>query len=481
MRLQALRPGVAAALTTVALLSAFMMPIAPLRAQATGATDVTLFTEQNFGGQAQSWTLPPDKPYLLVPDLGPTLRGDVGSARVGAQVGIALFQKPFFESNDNRCGPEIGSSTYPDLWWTGLTATFEPAFSAGNSASQNAAFESQDYGSMILFRRDLGPPPGLLLMERSSYTNWACGSPLLSSYHNRLFLPIPEAPESGRCYNLETGLLTEDSQTLQLNFKRSDRVYFMLPEMVNEGFNSQRHRLRATLFDAPNCAGEHVSFPRGRGNELFYLLSKNEYRNRARSVLVSYEGGSLANFLTEPAPQHPEMFELQQDMASQEIFTPSRRIRAPAPAPAPVSTPPAPAVPPAAETTDGALDAAQSAASASTPATAEPAPAAAEGTATPGPADTQVAATPAPRPLPNSEEFRYPVADVYRLNYCLNRGEDCGEPAATAFCQAQGFRAASDWSRDPNIGAIFPTIMLGANEVCAAFLCDGFKEITCAR
>ena len=29
-----------------------------------------------------------------------------------------------------------------------------------------------------------------------------------------------------------------------------------------------------------------------------------------------------------------------------------------------------------------------------------------------------------------SQTFAYPVYDIYRLNYCLNWGRDCGAPAA---------------------------------------------------
>ncbi|HEX9789146.1 MAG TPA: hypothetical protein VGA60_00675, partial [Kiloniellales bacterium] len=71
--------------------------------------------------------------------------------------------------------------------------------------------------------------------------------------------------------------------------------------------------------------------------------------------------------------------------------------------------------------------------------------------------------------------------EIYRLNYCLRWGADCGEPAATAWCRGQGFAKASDWRVDKNIGALFPTIVLADKRVCAQFPCDGFEAITCSK
>ncbi len=88
--------------------------------------------------------------------------------------------------------------------------------------------------------------------------------------------------------------------------------------------------------------------------------------------------------------------------------------------------------------------------------------------------------TQAPAAL-GSQTFQYPVHDIYRLNYCLNWDKDCGEPAAQAWCATQGFRRASGFEIDENIGALFPTVVLGESRVCAKFVCDGFQEITCAN
>jgi hypothetical protein len=88
---------------------------------------------------------------------------------------------------------------------------------------------------------------------------------------------------------------------------------------------------------------------------------------------------------------------------------------------------------------------------------------------------------PAAAASPASQTFDHPVHEIYRLNYCLRWGVDCGEPAATAWCRAKGFAKAETWTVDKNIGALFPTIVMADKRVCAQFPCDGFQQITCTK
>ena len=47
-------------------------------------------------------------------------------------------------------------------------------------------------------------------------------------------------------------------------------------------------------------------------------------------------------------------------------------------------------------------------------------------------------------------------------------------------CLARGFAGgAASFEIDENIGSLFPTLALGDLQLCANFVCDGFKEITC--
>ncbi len=78
------------------------------------------------------------------------------------------------------------------------------------------------------------------------------------------------------------------------------------------------------------------------------------------------------------------------------------------------------------------------------------------------------------------QAFKYPLLKGYRLNACLYQQEGCGEEAASEWCAARGFAGgAASFEIDENIGSLFPTLALGDLQLCANFVCDGFKEITC--
>jgi len=77
--------------------------------------------------------------------------------------------------------------------------------------------------------------------------------------------------------------------------------------------------------------------------------------------------------------------------------------------------------------------------------------------------------------------FLNPRHDGYRLDYCQASGEICGERVATAWCRAQGYEYASDWSIASDIGAQMPTRSFDAGRICNEYQCDGFAEISCGR
>jgi hypothetical protein len=77
--------------------------------------------------------------------------------------------------------------------------------------------------------------------------------------------------------------------------------------------------------------------------------------------------------------------------------------------------------------------------------------------------------------------FINPPHDGYRLDFCQESGAACGERVATAWCRAQGYEYASDWSIANNIGDRMPTRPLDSTRVCNDFQCDGFAEISCGR
>lgn len=76
--------------------------------------------------------------------------------------------------------------------------------------------------------------------------------------------------------------------------------------------------------------------------------------------------------------------------------------------------------------------------------------------------------------------FENPMVDEdHRLDLCLSWGADCGEPAATAFCEAEGFEKAARWEVANDIGDRAPTKTLRDGLVCDEGFCDGFGSVTC--
>ncbi len=76
--------------------------------------------------------------------------------------------------------------------------------------------------------------------------------------------------------------------------------------------------------------------------------------------------------------------------------------------------------------------------------------------------------------------FENPMVDEdYRLDLCLSWGADCGEPSATAFCEAEGFNTAAKWEVANDIGDRAPTKTLKDGLICDEGFCDGFSSVTC--
>ncbi|KQW23380.1 hypothetical protein ASC80_08950 [Afipia sp. Root123D2] len=70
--------------------------------------------------------------------------------------------------------------------------------------------------------------------------------------------------------------------------------------------------------------------------------------------------------------------------------------------------------------------------------------------------------------------------DGYGIDQCLARGENCGAPAARAYCHAREFAQAVSYRRvDPDevTGAVTQT----GGETCHGNGCDEFVAITCER
>jgi hypothetical protein len=77
--------------------------------------------------------------------------------------------------------------------------------------------------------------------------------------------------------------------------------------------------------------------------------------------------------------------------------------------------------------------------------------------------------------------FGNPKISGNRLDWCLNWGQQCGKPAADAYCKTLGYNDSVDLEQDPDIGATTPTRLLGTGAVCDQPICDGFTFITCEK
>ncbi|MCH7794951.1 MAG: hypothetical protein IH900_07420 [Proteobacteria bacterium] len=531
----------AAALGAVAVTGAAAQTGAP------GPFDLIGYATPEPGAPSKTWSLPADEPYLYVPYVGAEVMGAIATVKIGSDVGAALFQRPFFVSRDVGCAPDLGSTGRPDLPWLGPTARFEPG-GAGMPPDAVAAPDPKTggYASLILFRKDLGPPPGVLLMHRRRTMGWMCGNPTHKLFYKRAFVPAVAVPARSRCVDLVDEIDVGDSKTLTFVFTNSDRIVLLAPSDLSERYRAIRHRFTVTLYDGLECSGKPVTFKSAAGRPGTIKLDDFGFRDKTRSVRLVYEGGPIAAYLEPAAAPEPEKSQPRPAVAEapKAPVPPAAKPQfPPEPPPEPPSEPGAradePAVAPEAEIAVQAPEPDPAPGTESRTVIAEPeksqlrpaleAPAEAEiatapkrapeirwtGTAPSAPAqpapapapEPALASAPAPEPAPSpsavqlampklepvllpetkapaalgSRTFQYPVHDIYRLNYCLNRDKDCGEPAAQAWCTTQGFRRASGFKIDENIGALFPTVVLGEDRVCAKFVCDGFREITCAN
>jgi hypothetical protein len=492
--------GLALAVSAAAsiLVPAWAAPGAP------AANEVVGFTAADGGGPTATWILPDGAPYLFVPDLGAEMAGRLAAVETGSGVGAILFQRPYFGTRDAGCTPEMGSDARPDLRWRGATAKFSPPAGSRDGSSAGAGNETERFASLIVYRKDIGPPPGALLLNRRLTLGTACRQAIHKTFFDRVFVPLAAPPEPARCYNLSNTYTRDGGKEIKVDFPSADRLALLQPADLDDRYRNARHRFRAILFDSAGCRGNGGEF-RSNGQEPGNIkLDRIGLRDKVRSVRIVYEGGPLAPYYAAPAAAPVAKAPAAQTRTKVQTPTPDTRV-------VEKTTIPRPTAPKADEITDvGKKIATKSEATTGT-AIAEIAPAPpsdvvlTQTAPTPAPANpvepatvqTQTAAvglyaalpaprlkmppatSPAPAPAALSQTFEYPVHEIYRLNFCLRWGLDCGEPAATAWCKSQGFAKASAWKIDKDIGSLFPTIVLADKRVCAQFPCDGFEEITC--
>jgi hypothetical protein len=104
-----------------------------------------------------------------------------------------------------------------------------------------------------------------------------------------------------------------------------------------------------------------------------------------------------------------------------------------------------------------------------------------EGRVEPSAAASNTAVRETSRMAPGSKVFEPPLSDGKRVDICLNWGSGCGQAAADAFCQKEGFVNAAEFTVAEDIGAQSPTLVVGDGKLCAESYCDGFAMIRCTN
>jgi hypothetical protein len=84
------------------------------------------------------------------------------------------------------------------------------------------------------------------------------------------------------------------------------------------------------------------------------------------------------------------------------------------------------------------------------------------------------------KPSP-TQVFTNPTYQGNRLDWCVNWAQGCGQPAADAFCKANGYNHAVSFKIAQDIGAVTPTRLIGSGAVCDQPFCDGFLGIRCSN
>jgi hypothetical protein len=73
-------------------------------------------------------------------------------------------------------------------------------------------------------------------------------------------------------------------------------------------------------------------------------------------------------------------------------------------------------------------------------------------------------------------KYHDPLVDGVALDYCLEWGSGCGEPAADAWCRARGYAGASSFEVRT---AAPPTRIFSSGRICDMVFCDRIISLTC--
>jgi hypothetical protein len=76
-----------------------------------------------------------------------------------------------------------------------------------------------------------------------------------------------------------------------------------------------------------------------------------------------------------------------------------------------------------------------------------------------------------------SPTLKLPSGDGVRLDWCREWANDCGAPAADAFCKSRGKVKAAHFAAQANVGL---TMVISSKQICNAPNCTAFASIECS-
>ena len=77
----------------------------------------------------------------------------------------------------------------------------------------------------------------------------------------------------------------------------------------------------------------------------------------------------------------------------------------------------------------------------------------------------------------DARTFARPAIDGVRLDWCYHWGQECGKPAADAFCRQHGYSHATGFQK---LSDVPPSYVLGDRKTCNSPTCDTIVDLTCA-
>ena len=404
---------------------------------AVGPLEAIAFEDPDLRREIGRWRLGPGQASLHIPHLGNSGQGRLSTLLLGQELAAALFPGSLYSGDDHGCHPDLGSDAFPRLFWRGATAAFLPPPGDFWPPQENAAkpgigagpfrADGLTAGSLILFRRSAGPPPGILLLSRLKTLGSDCQQMHHRTYYQRLFVPLDDASAEGGC--LELALLDPRPAPM-----RAERLVFLDPEHLAPELARTRAPYDVALFAEAACQGPPLILSSQSGRADLHLEDFS-FRGLAKSL----------RFLPQSDRRSPQ--------AGPGTVLKGAALASP--------------LPDSGRTT-----------LAGPPSLLETMEWQAIGGFRSDPAIRPLGGA-ALRPRALVQRFSYPMFGYSRLGFCLADGRTCGREVAEGWCRQAGFGGARSWLEDPGSAADFPTLSLDRKRTCGSEDCSGFREIVC--